>query len=116
VYWFEVIVHGRIAHGSMPFLGVSAIEHMGNVLEAFRGELMPALGARATSMPVVPEAARRATLNVNTIIGGQANETVQSPCVADRCRANDGERSGGHDAQFPVHHARPQRCLYLTHP
>ena len=87
VYWFEVIVHGRIAHGSMPFLGVSAIEHMGNVLEAFRNELMPALGARETSMPVVPPGARRATLNVNTIIGGQANETVQSPCVADRCRA-----------------------------
>ena len=87
VYWFEVIVHGRIAHGSMPFLGVSAIEHMGNVLEAFRTELLPALGARETRMPVVPEGARHATLNVNTIIGGQANETVQSPCVADRCRA-----------------------------
>ena len=29
VYWFEVATHGRIAHGSMPFLGVSAIEHMG---------------------------------------------------------------------------------------
>jgi succinyl-diaminopimelate desuccinylase len=87
VYWFEVIVHGRIAHGSMPFLGVSAIEHMGVVLEAFRNELRPALEARETRMPVVPPAARRATLNVNTIIGGQASETSQSPCVADRCRA-----------------------------
>ena len=29
VYWFEVTTRGRIAHGSMPFLGVSAIEHMG---------------------------------------------------------------------------------------
>src|SRR5258708_15073256 len=27
VYWFEVTTVGRIAHGSMPFLGVSAIEH-----------------------------------------------------------------------------------------
>jgi len=87
VYWFEVIVHGRIAHGSMPFLGVSAIEHMGNVLEAFRTDLMPVLGARETRMPVVPPGARRATLNVNTIIGGQANVAIQSPCVADRCRA-----------------------------
>jgi succinyl-diaminopimelate desuccinylase len=87
VYWFEVVVHGRIAHGSMPFLGISAIERMGSVLEAFRTELLPALGGRETRMPVVPEEARRATLNVNTIIGGQANETVQSPCVADRCRA-----------------------------
>ena len=39
VYWFEVILRGRIAHGSMPFLGVSAIEHMGVVLEAVRNEL-----------------------------------------------------------------------------
>ena len=29
VYWFEVTTRGRIAHGSMPFHGVSAIEHMG---------------------------------------------------------------------------------------
>ena len=87
VYWFEVILRGRIAHGSMPFLGVSAIEHMGVVLEAFRNELMPALADRVTLMPVVPPGAARATLNVNAVLGGQANDTVQSPCVADRCRA-----------------------------
>ena len=29
VYWFEVEAHGRIGHGSMPFLGASAIEGMG---------------------------------------------------------------------------------------
>lgn len=28
VYWFEVATEGRIAHGSMPFLGVSAISKM----------------------------------------------------------------------------------------
>jgi succinyl-diaminopimelate desuccinylase len=38
-------------------------------------------------MPVVPPGARRATLNVNAIVGGQAGDAVQSPCVADRCRA-----------------------------
>ena len=38
-------------------------------------------------MPVVPPGARRATINVNTVDGGQANEDVQTPCVADRCRA-----------------------------
>ena len=88
VYWFEVIVHGRIAHGSMPFLGVSAIERMGAVLEALPHRAAARAGrAGRRAMPVVPEGARHATLNVNTIIGGQANETVQSPCVADRCRA-----------------------------
>jgi succinyl-diaminopimelate desuccinylase len=87
VWWFEVILRGRIAHGSMPFLGVSAIEHMGALLEALRTELMPSLADRVTRMPVVPPGAARATLNVNAVIGGQANDAVQSPCVADRCRA-----------------------------
>src|SRR5688572_13477885 len=71
----------------MPFLGVSAIDHMGIVLEAMRNELMPTLADRVTRMPVVPPGAARATLNVNAIVGGQASDAVQSPCVADRCRA-----------------------------
>jgi succinyl-diaminopimelate desuccinylase len=38
-------------------------------------------------MPVVPEDARRATINVNGIEGGQRVDGIQTPCVADRCRA-----------------------------
>ena len=87
VYWFEVVTHGHIAHGSMPFLGISAIEHMGAVLEAVRNELKPVLASRTTMVPVVPDGARHATINVNTIAGGQVGHTVQSPCVADHCRA-----------------------------
>jgi len=87
VYWFEVTTHGRIAHGSMPFLGVSAIDHMGLVLERVRRELVPGMARRATSMPVVPDAARYATLNVNGIAGGQPVDAIPSPCVADVCRA-----------------------------
>src|SRR5262249_8671149 len=87
VYWFEVTLEGRIAHGSMPFLGRSAIEHMGALLEAVRCELRPALAARVTEMPVDPPPARHATINVNAVEGGQAREEVQTPCVADRCRA-----------------------------
>ncbi|HEY8152468.1 MAG TPA: M20/M25/M40 family metallo-hydrolase, partial [Vicinamibacteria bacterium] len=87
VYWFEVTTEGRIAHGSMPFLGVSAIEHMGHVLEAVRSELKPALASRVTEMPVDPPGARHATINVNTVEGGQSRQDVQTPCVADRCRA-----------------------------
>jgi succinyl-diaminopimelate desuccinylase len=87
VYWFEVTTHGRIGHGSMPFLGVSAIEHMGIILDAIRRELMPALGTRTTGMPVVPDGARHATLNINGIMGGQPVDGIQTPCVADRCRA-----------------------------
>jgi succinyl-diaminopimelate desuccinylase len=54
VYWFEVHTYGRIAHGSMPFLGVSAIDHMSLVLDRIRAELVPALASRTTAMPVVP--------------------------------------------------------------
>jgi succinyl-diaminopimelate desuccinylase len=87
VYWFELTVRGRIAHGSMPFLGVSAIDGMTGVLTAIRQELEPALAGRVTAMPVVPEAARHATINVNAIEGGQPIDGIQTPCVADRCRA-----------------------------
>ena len=87
VYWFEVTTRGRIAHGSMPFLGASAIDGMSAVLAAVRRELQPALARRETAMPVVPAAARRATINVNAIDGGQPIDGVQTPCVADRCRA-----------------------------
>ncbi len=87
VYWFELTVRGRIAHGSMPFLGVSAVDGMTEVLAAIRHELEPALAARVTEMPVVPDAARHATINVNAIEGGQPIDGIQTPCVADRCRA-----------------------------
>jgi succinyl-diaminopimelate desuccinylase len=87
VYWFEVETRGRIAHGSMPYLGVSAIEHLGAVLEAVRNELKPRLWKRTTRMPVVPEGSGRATINVNAVSGGQAGQQVQTPCVADRASA-----------------------------
>lgn len=87
VYWFEVVAEGRIAHGSMPYLGVSAIEGMSHLLELVRDELGPALAGRITSMPVVPAGSRHATININGIEGGQPVDDVPSPCVADRCRA-----------------------------
>jgi succinyl-diaminopimelate desuccinylase len=87
VWWFEIETRGRTAHGSMPYLGSSAIDSMAAVLEALRLELVPALARRRTRMPVVPEGSRRATLNVNAVWGGQAGEPVQTPCVADRCTA-----------------------------
>jgi succinyl-diaminopimelate desuccinylase len=92
VYWFEVETKGRIAHGSMPFLGVSAIEHLGAVLEAVRGELKPRLEKRVTRMPVVPPGSERATINVNAVSGGQAGQEIQTPCVADRASATFDRR------------------------
>lgn len=86
VYWFEVIAEGRIAHGSMPYLGVNAIEGMSHFLDLVRDELGPSLFDRVTTMPVVPDGSRHATININGIDGGQPIDGVPSPCVADRCR------------------------------
>jgi succinyl-diaminopimelate desuccinylase len=87
VYWFEVTARGRTGHGSMPFLGVSAIDGMSRLLQLVRDDLLPALAARTTAVPVVPPAARHPTINVNGIDGGQPVDGIQTPCVADLCRA-----------------------------
>jgi len=87
VYWFEVLMRGRIAHGSMPFLGVSAIDRMARLIARVERELKPKLEGRRTRMPVEPEGARSATINVNSIFGGQQPDAPQTPCVADTCRA-----------------------------
>jgi succinyl-diaminopimelate desuccinylase len=86
VYWFEVTAHGRIGHGSMPFLGANAIDAMGRVLHEIRERLQPALALRRTAVPVVPDGARHATININAIHGGQPVDGIQTPCVADLCR------------------------------
>src|SRR5690349_8120249 len=87
VYWFEVTARGRIGHGSMPFLGASAIDGMSRFLQSVRDDLMPRLATRTTAVPVVPIDARHATINVNGIDGGQPIDGIQTPCVADLCRA-----------------------------
>ena len=92
VYWFDIVAHGHAAHGSMSHLGRSAIDDMGALLEAFRTELGADLAARLSALPVVPEPSRRPSLNVNAIVGGQAGESTQSPCVADRCTATFDRR------------------------
>ncbi len=88
VWWAELETFGRIAHGSMPFLGDSAIRHMAAVIERFERDLWPRLRERRTCMPVVPEDARRSTLNVNSIHGGLGEDFdgLPAPLVADSCR------------------------------
>ncbi|MGI9504266.1 MAG: acetylornithine deacetylase/succinyl-diaminopimelate desuccinylase family protein, partial [Geminicoccaceae bacterium] len=88
VWWAEIETFGKIAHGSMPFLGDCAIRHMGAVMRAFEDELLPALATRRTGMPVVPEGARRSTLNLAAIHGGLPEEMdgLPGPNVPDRCR------------------------------
>ena len=87
VYWFEVTTRGRIAHGSMPFLGVSAIDGMGRMLEAVREELMPR--ARVAHDGRAGRAAGRAPRDDQRQRHRRrpAVDGIQTPCVADRCRA-----------------------------
>jgi len=87
VYWFRLDTIGRTAHGSMPFLGISAISQMERILRQIESSLAPRLRKRISDMPVDPQEARRATINVNGIYGGQTDGGVGSPCVADRCTA-----------------------------
>ena len=91
VWWAEIETKGRIAHGSMPFLGDSAIRHMGAVLAEMEATLFPALSTRRTAMPVVPDGARTPTLNINAIHGGEpeppeGSTALPAPVVPDRAR------------------------------
>lgn len=88
VWWAEIETRGRIAHGSMPFLGDCAIRHMGAVVDAFERFLYPRLAQKHTAMPVVPDGARESTLNINSMHGGQREgiDGLPSPLVPDSCR------------------------------
>jgi len=88
VWWAEIETHGRIAHGSMPFLGDCAVRHMGAFLQKLESELYPALAEKRTEMPVVPEGARQSTLNINSIHGGLSEDFdgLPAPLVPDSCR------------------------------
>ena len=91
VWWAEIETFGKIAHGSMPFLGDSAIRHMGAVLKKFEEKLYPKLKTIKTNMPVVPEGAKSSTMNINSIHGGEAEQEkgfsgYPAPVVADNCK------------------------------
>ncbi|MGJ5617789.1 acetylornithine deacetylase/succinyl-diaminopimelate desuccinylase family protein [Sulfitobacter sp. MF3-043] len=90
-WWAEIETKGEIAHGSMPFLGDCAVRHMGAVLSEFEDKLFPAMAARHTDMPVVPQGARSSTMNINSIHGGQKEPDsdftgLPAHCVPDSCR------------------------------
>lgn len=99
VYWAQVETKGRIAHGSMPFLGDSAINHMGAFIHLLETQLAPRLAQRKTNEPVEPPGARVSTLNINSVHGGQVEQRyavdargwptadLPAPTVAHSCRA-----------------------------
>ncbi|MCJ0764852.1 acetylornithine deacetylase/succinyl-diaminopimelate desuccinylase family protein [Variovorax terrae] len=98
VWWAEVETRGRIAHGSMPFLGDSAINHMSAFIHLLETQLLPRLNQRRTAVPVEPPGARVSTLNINSIHGGHVEQRfatdaqgrpggdLPAPVVAHSCR------------------------------
>ena len=87
VYWFKVIQHGKIGHGSMPYLGINAADHLGDLIHEVNHSLKPRLAERKTGMPVEPPGSRYASININSVFGGQPEEGTQTPCVIDRAGA-----------------------------
>src|SRR5581483_3414099 len=103
VYWFEVTTHGRIAHGSMPFHGVSAIEHMGIVLDRIRRELLPAISQRETAMPVVTADSR------STASRRRASPISAAPCSIGAFSSKRGStRRATKSSRCSI--GRPRRC------
>jgi len=64
--WLEFIAKGKEAHGSMPWLGINAIEKLGKFLMELRSMPLPA------SHPLLG----KSTISINTISGGYKTNIV----------------------------------------
>lgn len=69
--WLRVIVYGKTAHGSTPEQGVNAIHKATGVIQTVYGH-----GLSATPHPMLGSC----TLNVGTIVGGEAKNVVPARC------------------------------------
>jgi succinyl-diaminopimelate desuccinylase len=73
--WLEIVGHGRTAHGSMPHLGVNAIDHVVTLLGW--------LAQRWPKFPYTPhDLLAPPTMNLGTIRGGVKTNVVPDRCVA----------------------------------
>lgn len=80
--WFEVKTKGRKSHGSMPALGINAIEKMVTVMNAFEARIKPKIKQVKTKYPVMPPEARQSSLTATVINAGTKVNTVPDECVA----------------------------------
>lgn len=79
--WLELETKGRLSHGSMPFLGINAIEKMLKLIQAIEGEIKPGL-TQVSAYPIMPPACRRSTLTVTMINAGTKVNVVPARCTA----------------------------------
>jgi succinyl-diaminopimelate desuccinylase len=79
--WLELETRGRQSHGSMPSLGVNAIEKMMRLLGAIERELAPRF-AGLSAQPIRPPQCRYSTMTVTTISAGTKVNVVPASCKA----------------------------------
>jgi len=77
--WLELVTLGRAAHGSMPHLGLNAVEKMAKVITAF--EKLKKELALLKSKIRFPEPVRHTTINIGGVIRGGTKVNV----VPDSC-------------------------------
>ncbi len=92
--WFEVVTHGRAAHGSMPAEGKDAIRMMGSVLQKLDG-------VEASLRAQTPHALLgHASLHASLISGGQELSSYPAECRLQyerRLLPRETERSAGEE-------------------
>lgn len=79
--WLELETQGRQSHGSMPFLGVNALEKMLELLRVIDRDVKPRL-VRVSAYPVQPPECRESSLSVTKIDAGTKVNVLPARCVA----------------------------------
>jgi len=93
--WFEIVTHGRAAHGSLPAEGRDAIRMMGRVLVAL-DELETRLASRAPHARL-----GKASLHASLITGGQELSSYPAECRLQlERRMLPGETVAGIEAEL----------------
>jgi succinyl-diaminopimelate desuccinylase len=73
--WLEIVGHGKTAHGSMPHLGINAIDHVVSLL-GWLAQRFPKIEYTPHGLLAPP------TMNLGTITGGVKTNVVPDYCVA----------------------------------
>lgn len=76
VMWARIVTHGKAAHAGAPHLGDNAILRMTRVLARVQGEMDRRLAGREAG-------AKRSTLNIGKIHGGENTNVVPSRCEVE---------------------------------
>jgi acetylornithine deacetylase/succinyl-diaminopimelate desuccinylase family protein len=72
--WFDLRVHGTVAHSGRPWLGVNAIAKVGKIMQALTEQLGPEFEKRTHPMLPTP------SINFGTIQGGAKENLVAAEC------------------------------------